>query len=298
MLGGLALGLGTAFSSRRLRLFGQEELLQSAINAAILGSLAAIILAIDSLSLSTIPSPSQDCALPGAVGHAQCSFLQLQSGLFSLGGAASNSAYIIGFIASTTIDLGSIKVSQFSGLAPQISSLGSASDHFHLLATAAGISIMFLGFASQSAMGVLLPAGLLLRSLFITRKIGGAIMALAISAYVFYPVSAQLAFGPQVWSSLSDASGSFVEFGNKYSSIPAIDLSKPNSIRELVSDLSRGDFSGDVFKLQKASSIALSSATAAAVIYPLLALAISLIAFFELYRFLGSEISIDLLPAA
>jgi hypothetical protein len=298
MLAGIAIGLGAAFRSRRLRMFGQEELLQSIINAAILGSLAAIVLAIDSVSLSALPVQAQGCELPGAVGQAQCSFSRLQSELFELGASASNAAYITGFVSSMTLDLGSIKVSQFSGLAPSVASFGSISQHSYLLSTLAGISIMLLGFASESAMIVLLPSGLLLRSLFITRKLGGAIMAIAISSYVFYPIATLAAFGSQIWPALSDANASYLGFSAKYASIPATDLSKPDSLRLMIADLSNGDFAGEVATLQKSSAIALASAASASLVYPLIALAISLAAFFELYRFLGSEISFDLFDMA
>lgn len=297
LIAGIALGAGVAMQSRKLRRFGMEELSQSILNAAILGSLAAIVIVIDSLAAS-VAHPASECGLPGALGAAQCNFQLLQSELFSIASGSSQAAYIAGFLSSITLDLGSLELSQFSGLSQSVVALGEISAHSYSLSSAAWANVLLLSFASDAAMAAFLPLGLLLRSFFITRRIGGAIMALAISAYVFYPLSTLVGFSPALWSSLSGANAAMADFSSRYSSIPATDLSTPNSLSSLVSDLSKGDVAGDISALQRASSQALAAGAAGSIIYPLIALLVSAIAFLELSRFLGGELALGLFERA
>ncbi|MFZ5501572.1 MAG: hypothetical protein ACOY58_06660, partial [Candidatus Micrarchaeota archaeon] len=79
VLAGLMVGLGRAFGIKRLEHFGLEELIQSVINAAIIGSFAAVIELVAMVSSSVV---TESCAQGDVMVQLSCMLGGLNDSLF------------------------------------------------------------------------------------------------------------------------------------------------------------------------------------------------------------------------
>ncbi|MFH1286029.1 MAG: hypothetical protein ABIH99_05605 [Candidatus Micrarchaeota archaeon] len=83
----------------------------------------------------------------------------------------------------------SVQLSPFMGLQPVFSSLSNAIQMLTMAEAALYLQRTLLVFIYNNAIQTFLPVGIILRSFFSTRKIGGALMAIAIGLYVVYPAT-------------------------------------------------------------------------------------------------------------
>jgi hypothetical protein len=209
-ISGISLGLGYATNEKRFKEFGRNELYQSIINGAIVGGMIALFsqsglvnLAINQLTVSN--STSMQCPTALAQNAAIClaynylmgsgyamagvyhsSILStstlLLTGLLALNGA-------IGAIASIKISLEVITVSFSYMLNPILSEIQYVIKILSTIAIGSVVQGSVLLFVAASAVTVILPSGIILRSLYPTRKLGGFLMAAAIGLYVVFPLS-------------------------------------------------------------------------------------------------------------
>jgi hypothetical protein len=79
-------------------------------------------------------------------------------------------------------------------------------------------------FISQNALSLLFPVGLVLRSFFATRKVGGFLIALAVGLYIFYPAFVLIFPSPQ--GDLTNTTALLATFNNNsfYAPVPVVDL--------------------------------------------------------------------------
>ncbi|VVC01313.1 Uncharacterised protein [uncultured archaeon] len=146
-------------------------------------------------------------------------------------------------------------------------------------------------FIRTSALTVFLPAGLLLRCFFATRKLGAAAMAIAISAYLVYPLFFLYSFTiSKAGMAASDAVLQASSFNQQFASLPLLDLDDTSSVRDTIDQMSQGDFGSKVQSLFPLSSNALSLASLDLLLFPLLSLAVSAVAALEFYRLLSAPI--------
>ena len=146
-------------------------------------------------------------------------------------------------------------------------------------------------FIQVSALAVFLPAGLLLRTFFATRKLGAAAMAIAIAAYAVYPLLFIYTFSvSSAQKELAAASQLTAAFDSKFASLPLLELDETTAVKAKIDVLSSGDFGGEAQPLLPSAMRALALSLADLAIYPLLALVVSIVAAFELYRLLSAPI--------
>jgi hypothetical protein len=318
---GIALGLGYAIDDRRLKEFGRSEIYQSIINGVIVGVMIGAFSTGGFFSLM----------INGIVGNAGAGAACQQS-------MSGNSAicfaynYLVGLTPvtingnsyPTLIDssigllvpvstlyaglslLSSIKLSVgiitigFSGM---LNPIISALDYVVEILTAAIIGIevqgILLNFISLTAIPVLLPIGIVLRTVYVTRKLGGAIMAIAIGLFAVFPLTYLLdatlvgTYSGSVGSTVSSFINSQISANNNIVSSAAQTTNSTRNAAGIVSYFSNAINAlvqgFGAFLSQLADYLALIIIEV--FFLPIFSLILTAISIRELARILGSEIS-------
>jgi hypothetical protein len=87
-----------------------------------------------------------------------------------------------------------------------------------------GLNIQVAEFIGANALGLLFPVGLVLRTVFATRKVGGFLIALAIGLYLFYPTFVLIFPDPQ--ADIDYSAELMRNFSNNtfYQTMPVVEL--------------------------------------------------------------------------
>ncbi|MCL5427728.1 MAG: hypothetical protein M1321_00935 [Candidatus Marsarchaeota archaeon] len=210
-VGGMILGIGYALNERRLKEFGRNELFESLFNGVIVGSMFllfaphGIITSIIAQATMT-NGTSLNCDAFMANNTAMClaydylaspepyTFMGItHTSVLSTATTAISELLLLngglGLIAGININA---IVAQFSFsyiFSPVISELQYIIKLLGTVAIAAVVQSSVLEFASVGTLAVLLPAGIILRTFYPTRKIGGFLMATSMGLYVVLPMS-------------------------------------------------------------------------------------------------------------
>ena len=296
LIGGILFGVGLGFGIRRLRLLGAEEIGQGIISAAMLGCLISFALLLQSsfssISLATPPTCPQ-IASPQSSPHAYlaCNLAALELSQRELASLLFRASDITGFAASLQLSLGVVSAQPFFALQSLSQQLSGASNLLHIASALSFLELEMSNIIQVSALTVFLPAGLLFRTFFATRKLGAAAMAIAIAAYVVYPLLFTYTFSvSSAQKELASASQLASSFDNKFASLPLLELDETTAVKAKIDELSSGDFGGEAQPILPSAMRALALCLADLVIYPLLALAVSIVATFEIYRLLSAPI--------
>ena len=297
LIGGILYGVGLGFSLRRIRILGAEEIGQGIISAAMVGCLAVFVALLDSTVSAMVPSGS----LPACIGiqtqsgspysYYECNLQALSDSFLQLSSQLSRSADITGFAASLKVSVGVISAQPFFALESVSKSLSEASQSAAQSSALAFFELELADAIRSSALLVFLPAGLLLRSFFATRKLGAAAMAVAIAAYAVFPLLFLYTFAiSKTSAAASEAVGQSSQFNAEFASLPLTDLDKTGAVRGKINEMSQGDFGGRVQPLLPTSFRATSLAATDLLIYPLISLAISAVAALEFYSILSAPV--------
>ena len=211
MLAGIALGLGIAFRSRWLSEWGKGELTQSMINGALVGGLITLFGAggvIPALMNSYVPSSDfvlttcnadqGNCAKTCENANIpentpMCYALKyLQVLMNKVSGTIGYLIIVIpllSMLSSIQISIFVASFMPFSGLGAFVTIYSHVLEMLVLLSVMLLAQVIFLKFIYTSSLTVLLPTGLVLRSFFMTRRLGGALMAIAIGLAVVFPLT-------------------------------------------------------------------------------------------------------------
>jgi hypothetical protein len=210
-IAGIVLGMGFAIDDKKLKEFGRSEIYQCLINGIIVGSL---IIAFSSNGIvthlinNTVSTANLTATCDGSMSsnYAICFSYNYLVGLqpvqingvsyptlidTSLGVLAPASILYTGLsiLSSIKLDFGLISIGFSSALNPILTVL----DYLIRALTASIIAIevqgMLLKFISVVAIPVLLPIGIMLRTFYLTRRLGGAIMAIAIGLFTVLPLT-------------------------------------------------------------------------------------------------------------
>jgi len=207
---GILLGLGYSLDDRKLKELGRAELIQSLINGVIVGSLFIAFspggLVINLInSIAVMPNPSY-CTGALSSNSAICfayNYLAgytsvtingvkhqtLLSSALSLLVPLSMLYVILGVIGALKVGIGIISFS-FSGLLnPLLSQLNYAISAIVFAITGIEVQAVLLKFVGLTAVPVLLPTGIVLRTFYFTRRLGGAIIAVAIGLFAVLPLT-------------------------------------------------------------------------------------------------------------
>lgn len=297
LIGGILFGLGMGFGARRIRLLGAEEVGQGIVSAAMLGGLIAFTLLIDAAVPSLVPQPGAvacpSVPSPSASPYSyyQCNLEAMQNAYRTLSNSLARAAEITGFASSLQVDIGVVAAQPFFALQSASKDLHNGSQQAGWQSALAFFEFELADTVRSSALSIFLPAGLILRTFFATRKVGAAAMALAISAYVAYPLLFLHTFtvSPSL-STVAQAQKDVDSFNSEFASIPLLDLDSTAAVRNKINEMSKGDFSSKVQPLFGSSFSAISLANSDLLLYPFIALVVSAVFAYELYKLLSSPI--------
>lgn len=196
-ISGLVLGIGYAINDKRFKEFGRNEIIQSLINGALVGGFLVLFVGggivdsvINSVVLSNGTSVSCSSFLQG--NSAICfayNYLVGQSQYYFLGAHHSS-------VLSSVMDLIVAFVSLYAVLglfktflSPLLAMIQTSVQILSTAAISATVQASVLMFVAASALTVILPLGLVLRSFYPTRVLGSFLIALTIGLYIIFPLT-------------------------------------------------------------------------------------------------------------
>jgi len=319
VLAGILIGVGRAFGYKRLENFGMQELVQSVINAAIIGALASVIALISGISASVV---TEQCTTGDAPAQLACVLSGLKTSIFGMLQEAIKTSELLGYYQSLVLNFNAFTIQPFVNLNSVSGVLSSQILTIQLLLILTQLNAQILDFVSQNAIIILLPLGLVLRTLFATRRAGGFMIALAIGLYLFYP-SLVLIF-PNPEPEVGNATVLMQDFTNNsfYATVPIIDLNDNYAIGGKL-DIMAGrcsgnvsnssacanmtetmgmknktaDFTGDLTVITQSNSDAIAKVTLYSALAPLLSLIVTFVFVKEVGAVLGSEIGLGTFSA-
>jgi hypothetical protein len=313
ILSGILIGLGRAFSIKRVESFGVEELVQSIINAALIGAFASIIALVG--SLANLDSEGICSNSPDILIKAKCNFEELNMHIWKFQTQTIHSLNTIGYYKNLELNFGLFSTKPFESIEPIFRILSDQITTLNLLLTINMGLISFMEFMSKNALTLILPLGLLLRSFFLTRKIGGILIGIAIGTVLVFPTFV-LGFENPI-PTLINATNATNNFNSNiyYAPTPIIDLNNNYAVAARIDVMSgrcfnqsntslcnnqtltaanissqMPDFSGDTTILLQKNSDAISKAFIYSVVSPIFALLISILFVMEIGGILGSEL--------
>ena len=210
-IAGIILGIGYALDDKKLKEFGKSEIYQSIINGVIVSALIVafstggfFMVLINNLAGGASISATCEQAMSG--NYAICFAYNYLVGVqpvtvngvayptlieTSVGLLTPTSLLYTGLsiLSSVKLNLGVLSIGLSSSLNPLLTAL----DYIIEVLTAAIIAIevqgILLKFVTIIAIPVLLPIGIVLRTFYFTRRLGGAIMAISIGLFSVFPLT-------------------------------------------------------------------------------------------------------------
>lgn len=207
---GILLGLGYALDDKKLKELGKAELIQAAINGVIIGSLlitfgqsGIVTSLVNNISSGFYPT---SCTGVLSGSSAICFAYNYLAGVFPITVHGVQHATlldsslailtplavlyaIIASIGSTNVSIGIIGFSFAKLFSPILSQLGYVISAVTFAIIGIEVQAVLLKFISLVSIPVLLPVGMVLRTFYFTRRLGGALMAIAIGLFVVYPLT-------------------------------------------------------------------------------------------------------------
>jgi len=289
LLGGILFGIGLGFGIKRIRIAGQEEIFQGIISAAMAGGIITFSLFIESIASSTLPPAFPPC--PSFAGQNStnsfylCNLEALSNAYLYLGDYLSTSSNILGFISSVKISFDSVSAQPFFALESFSSFLFTLSSYSYLIHSLAFMELQLFDAINKSAILVLLPAGILLRTFFATRKLGAACMALSVSFYLFYPLFFLFVFSTSKSLEFANkAQSESRDFNLLYASIPLTNLDQTSAVKEKINQLSENDFEAKIHPIFSLSTKAIFLSLPDLIFYPVISIVLCFVAAFQLYK--------------
>lgn len=329
VLAGILIGVGRALEFKRVEVFGFEELIQSVINAMLIGSFAAIIGFVALVSSSAV---TEACAQGDIVDQLSCSLTTLNDAHFALFQELMRAHEMLGYYEGLSLDFGAFSISPFSSLSAASDAVSLHILSLNLIMVLVELNSQIVAFIGQSSLALLFPAGLVLRTLFATRKVGGFLIALSIGLYIFYPTFVLIFPSPQADVANATAVAGNLTNNSFYATVPILDLNGNYAIagkldllsgrcdpsqfnitnmtnvsntttvcddflqeQNLTSNVTQNmtiDFSGDLTKTIQKSGDSLAKSLLFAVVAPIFSIIITIVFVKELANILGSEIGL------
>ncbi len=190
LLSGIAIGIGIALRHKRLERFGIEELGQSIINAALLGSIVLLSHTVSAISVELATNSGYNITNATNVTAIDLALLQTDAQLASTSALLSKTTDLVQLLMyyqSIVVDLGNITIQPLKGFSTFFPLLTLANIVFALGVFFLTLLKGALVFVKSTWMAVAFALGLFLRSFFATRRVGSAIMCLALAFILLYP---------------------------------------------------------------------------------------------------------------
>ncbi len=297
-----ALGISHAFKLKRLWAWGVEELAQAIINASLLGVIIGFGVFATSMMDSFVDSASfSNCSYlsysqNSPIAYSLCSIEQTQDKAWKISDSTLSQSYLLGALSSLELSFNVAHASPFNSLSHSAQAYNSWAQTLGVLLSSLELNRQFLLFVAKSGFSFFLPLGLLLRMFFATRKLGGAIMAGAISFFMLYPL---LFFSFSVSDSNLQTAFDFAfndlnNLSKTLEFVPTIDWAKEPDIAGLFDSLANTQLASLASAPFRSVPQFIGVLCMYSFSYPLFAFALCLVCAKELYGFLGSPLSIDI----
>lgn len=318
--GGIVYGVGYAMDNRKLKDFGITELQQSLINGVIVGVLVAAFapngimtsvingLAGGSVTgLSCSPYVDSNMAICFANDYLTgitpitingVKYTSLLGDTFILLVPLSVAYATLGIVSSLSFSIGVLSVSLSSAFHPLLAQLSYIIEALTFAMIGIYAQSVLLKVIALVALPVMLPIGIILRTFYFTRRLGGAVMAIAIGLFAVFPLT--YLFDAQIAASFAGliASTAAINVLNTASSLGSGLIgsvpSGSNSIGGgfVSSIISEGTDAVKGLQLLVQGLIEGLAALIVEVFFiPVLSVALTIISTRELARILGSEVS-------
>jgi len=318
-IGGIVLGLGYATNNRKLKEFGFDELNQSVINGLLIGGMLALFLPsgaitslINSITLSnaTVQCPqylSSNSAICFAEGYLTGNGYTLngvfhpsilsQSTTLIVGLLSLNT--VLGLLASLDINLLAVSFSLSQAIAPIISQVQLLIKTLTTISISVLVQSSILSAIAASATTVILPAGIILRTFYPTRKMGGFLIGSSIGLYVVFPLTYLMNASIVADYSSNLSNSTMTTLSNSASGLNsymtgALSVKSPNN--SLLSGVEGylSSISGQVSQFMTSMINYVSYFIIAAFILPAFSLAVTFVSIREFSELLGSEINFNI----
>lgn len=320
ILSGIALGFGRAFSTKRLERFGADEMLQSIINAAILGfaiSLSAVVVQISS-ELSPQMQNITCISNSTPTEYVLCAINSTTTSSFELSQSLVRILNTLSYYQTLNLHFGNFSIQPLVNLNSISNQFSNILYSLQISTFAASINTHILSFISSNWFGALFAAGLVLRSFFLSRKFGAFLIAASLSLIIFYPLAIMMFQIPLL--ELADAQSAATSFLSNptYQTIPIIDLNNNNAIADKIYNMSflgtaiqsgstgqngtnrtnstviQADFTGDLTLLVQKTTNAASALFFYSIIVPFFAMIATLVLIKELSHSFAGEIATEI----
>jgi hypothetical protein len=131
---------------------------------------------------------------------------------------------LVGYYQTISLDFGAFSVSPFVNLNSVSNTLSMQLLTTNWIMILVELNSQITAFIGQNALGLIFPVGLVLRTFFATRKVGGFLIALAVGLYVFYPTFILIFPNPGTTIINSTIKSSDFTSNSYYATAPVIDL--------------------------------------------------------------------------
>jgi hypothetical protein len=323
ILVGIAYLIAQVLKNRKLEDWAKGEFLQVFISAALVGGLfllmapgtGVLVLAFNTLvpaqpAIPTIagliPVPIDACSSASMTDGTPICFAYVYLGalsaqIISLINIIFSTNIILDILAKVSIDVIIVQVTPLAGLSSIVQVLQSMIQSLLFLGIVVEVERALLIFVNKAALQLFLPIGIVLRTFFGTRRLGGALIALAVGAYLIFPLTIALnaisvnqvaanAFDPlvQLYNSAKSLDP-MVEF---FDSGAILSAEKWNGF--LTNYVQTGKVMVDAIgSLPSIMTTAIALLVVQVVFLPILSVMLTMIAIKELAALFGSEINLS-----
>ncbi len=332
VLVGITYLLSRVFSNRRLEDWAKSEFIQVLISAALVGGLfflmapgtGIIIIAFnslvpdDSIKVPSFGSYDDSAAAMQPIASTGCEGISnIPDGTllcYSFNYLRLLSSQITGLvfrlilvntlldiISKVSIDVVIVEITPLSGLGSIVQVLNSMTQSLIFLGVGVGVGMALLNFISATALNIFLPIGVVLRSFFATRRLGGLLIALAVGLYIVFPLTIALN-AIAVSSPVSPQLTEFIEFTESVKAMsPTTHFSEAGDLLSAASwkgylDNFKSATEGFVTTMSNIPNILmsiLSLLVVQVVLLPILSVVLTMIAIKELASLFGSEANLS-----
>jgi hypothetical protein len=296
VLAGILIGVGRAFGYKKVEHFGINELIQSIINAAIIGSFAAIVTLVSTVAGDIA---EKTCTTGDVISQLSCTLTSLNSDIFILFQEVVKTLSILGYYQALTLDFTAFSITPFTNLAATSNILSAHVLIIQLLMILVQLNVQILSFISNNALALLFPVGLVLRTFFATRKVGGFLVALALGLVLFYPTFIMIFPNPKEDVKTAIGYAGNITNNTLYATIPVVDLNNNYALAGKIDMMSgrcdnpvntshcynltngnstyKADFSGELTLLTQSSGNSIAKMFLYSVLAPLFSLLVTIV---------------------
>ncbi|MGC8676100.1 MAG: hypothetical protein ACP5T3_01100 [Candidatus Micrarchaeia archaeon] len=194
---GIVLGVGFATDNKRLKEFGKSELMQSAVNGMLVGSLlvlfaggGVIATLINSTALQKNTSINCMGVLSGNAAMCLAYDYLVGSSPYTFMGHSNTSIFdLCVALLLPLYALYAVLGAFGTFLAPLLNQIKYLTQILSATAISATVQAAFLLFSAATSLTLIMPLGIVLRSFYPSRKLGGFLIAVAIGLYAIFPLT-------------------------------------------------------------------------------------------------------------